>query len=466
MPDDNPLERALAHADTFLSGLADRPVCATASIVDLRTRLSRPLEDEGLPAGQVIDELVADASGGLLGSTGGRFFGWVIGGATPAAVAADWLTTAWDQNAAVSACSPAAAIVEEVCGGWLKDLLNLPSKASFGFVTGCQAAHTAALAAARHKVLDDRGWDVETRGLPGSPPIRLVASAGRHESIIRSARILGLGTDAIELVPCEESGAISLSALERALSADPSQPTILCLLAGELNTGAFDRFDRAIPLAKSIGAWVHIDGAFGLWAATSERHRHLLHGADAADSWATDGHKWLNLPFDSGIVFVADPAAHSAAFTQPTSYSAPIAGVRNQKDWNLEWSRRARGFAIYAALRSYGRQGLEDLIDRCCAHAARLVSGIGQLEGAEVLAQPIINQGLVRFLAKNGDHDTMTDKVVERVQAQGQAWFGGTTWRGQRAMRVSVCSWRTTEQDIVTAIDAVREAITDASLAP
>ncbi|MHA1564125.1 MAG: pyridoxal phosphate-dependent decarboxylase family protein [Alphaproteobacteria bacterium] len=227
--------------------------------------------------------------------------------------------------------------------------------------------------------------------------------------------------------------------------------------AGDLNTGAFDPFQEAIPLARHVNAWVHIDGAFGLWAAASDHYRHLLRGAEMADSWATDGHKWLNLPFDSGFVFVADPKAHSAALTQETSYSVPVEGARGQMNWNPEWSRRARGFTAYAALRSLGRNGLRDLVDRSCAHATRLVLEIGKLEGAEVLAQPIVNQGLVRFNDNNGD--AVTDEVISRIQEQGRAWFGGTTWRDQRAMRISVCSWRTTDEDIDIAVQAVRQAL-------
>jgi glutamate/tyrosine decarboxylase-like PLP-dependent enzyme len=459
MQDDHPLSRAFAHADAFLTEVAARPVCAAASPEELRSRLYRPIADEGVPDRRIIDELVADTRDGLLSSAGGRFFGWVIGGALPAAVAADWLTAVWDQNAAAPACSPASAVVEEICGDWLRELLGIPRTASFGFVTGCQAAHTTALAAARHSLLQGLGWDVERLGLSGAPPIRLVTSESRHESLIRAVRLLGLGTDAVERVSCEPSGSLSLSALERALGREPGQATIVGLQAGDLNTGAFDPFAEAIALARSKSAWVHIDGAFGLWAAASERFRHLLDGADKADSWATDGHKWLNIPFDSGFVFVADPQAHSAAFAQATSYAIPIEGIRNPMDWNPEWSRRARGYPVYAALRALGRRGLENLVDRCCAHAARLVADIGKLDGAEVLAHPIINQGLVRFLGRGGAHDATTDKVIAHVQRYGRAWFGGTTWRGQRAMRVSVCNWRTTNGDVDIAVDAVRQAL-------
>jgi len=454
------LDRAHAHATNYLNTLAERPVHPTATFDDLRNRLHIPLPDQGVPDSQVIDDLVADVSDGLMASSGGRFFGWVIGGTVPAAIAADWLTSVWDQNAAAPACSPASAIIEEVCGDWLKSLLGLPMDVSFGLVTGCQAAHTTALAAARHRLLTARGWNAETDGLYGAPPLRLITSESRHESLIRSMRLLGMGTKAIEHVDCNEDGSISLSTLGSALSHNTTTPTIVCLQAGDLNTGAFDDFKQAIPLAKRSGAWVHVDGAFGLWAAADSAHAHLMAGIEAADSWATDGHKMLNLPFDSGFVFIADPEAHSAALSQPTSYSARMEGVRNQKDWNLEWSRRARGYPVYAALRALGRRGVADMINTCCTHAKRLVRGLGEIDDVEVLADPIFNQGLVRFVSKTGEHDNYTDAVIARIQADGAAWFGGATWRHQRVMRVSVCSWRTTESDVETAIACVRRILT------
>jgi len=247
--------------------------------------------------------------------------------------------------------------------------------------------------------------------------------------------------------------------LEAALRRAGASPTIVWLQAGDLNTGIFDPFERACRVAHDAGAWVHIDGAFGLWAATSARYRHLLAGASEADSWATDGHKWLNLPFDSGLVFVAHPSAHRAAFAQEASYSVPREGLRNQKDWNPEWSRRGRGFAAYAAIRALGRSGIGAIVDRCCAHADRLVKAIGALPGAEIVAAPTINQGLVRFLSADGDHDRATDAVIRRIEAEGVAWFGGATWRGMRVMRISVCNWRTTDRDVEQALDAVSTAL-------
>ena len=454
------LDVAAAHAARYLESLPDRPIVATASVADLRRQLGKPLPENGMAAEAVIDELVRDTDGGILGSGSGRFFGWVIGGTLPVALAADWLTSAWDQNAASNATAPGEAVVEEVAGTWLKELFGIPSSASFAFVTGCQMAHTTALAAARHKLLRDRGWDVEKSGLAGAPAMRILTTENRHESIIRSARLLGLGAEAIEYVPSDAMGRMQVGELEAVLRRAGEAPTIVCLQAGDLNTGVFDPFEPACEAAHAAKAWVHIDGAIGLWVAASDRYRHLLKGVEAADSWATDGHKWLNLPFDSGLVFVAHAAAHRAAFAQDTSYSVPREGLRNQKDWNPEWSRRGRGFPVYAAMRGLGRAGIAALVDRCCGHAERLVRGIGQLPAAEVAAAPTINQGLVRFLSRDGNHDRLTDDVIGRIQSQGVAWFGGATWRGMRVMRVSVCNWLTTDDDIDRTIASVREALT------
>jgi glutamate/tyrosine decarboxylase-like PLP-dependent enzyme len=459
MSEHDVLKRAEEHAIAFLDGLPNRPVAATLGVDDLRRRIGRPLPAGPTDPVEVIDDLVRDVDGGLVGSTGGRFFGFVIGGALPVAQVADWLTSIWDQNGASYACSPAAAVVEEVCGTWLKELLGLPATASYALVTGCQMAHTTALAAARHRLLRDRGVDVEQNGLGGAPPLRILTSENRHESIIRAVRLLGIGTAAIELLPCDDLGGIRLEALTSSLDRSADRPTVVCLQAGDLNTGAFDPFERACALAHAARAWVHIDGAFGLWAATSARYRHLLAGVDQADSWATDGHKWLNLPFDSGFVFVADPASHSAVFAQPTSYAVPVAGAREPKDWNPEWSRRARGFAAYATIRSLGRSGVAEIVDRCCDLAARLVDGLAAMPGVEVLARPQINQGLVRFLAADGQHDRRTDRIIETIRDSGVAWFGGTTWRGKRAMRISVCNWRTTEDDVAQTLAAVRRIV-------
>jgi glutamate/tyrosine decarboxylase-like PLP-dependent enzyme len=460
-----PLEAALAQTLAHLDRLDSDPVGATVESQTLRQRLGKPLTEGGVPADQVISELVEDVQGGLLASPGGRFFGWVIGGSLPVALAADWLTSAWDQNAGHSACSPAAAVVEEVAGEWLKEILGLPHQASFALVTGCQMAHTTCLAAARHGVLAKHGWDVETKGLFGAPAIRIFSSDLRHETFERAVRLLGIGLSQITYLAADPSGRLPANALQQALARNSNTPTVVLLQAGDVNTGAFDAFESLIPIAKQHGAWVHVDGAFGLWAAASPRYRHLVEGVAQADSWATDGHKWLNVPYDCGYAIVAHKEDHRASMSHQASYlPADDGGMRNQLDWTPEWSRRARAFATYAALRQLGRKGVADLVERCCQHAYNLVMGIGQLPGAEVVAEPIVNQGLVRFLdPKNGatdaDHDRRTDEVIAAIVASGQAFFGGTTWRGRRAMRVSVSSWQTTAEDVQRVVRAVERVL-------
>lgn len=444
------LEAAARLAIDYLDSLDHRPVAQDHS--NLRERLSRPLADDGLPPEQVIAELVRDADPGIVASAGPRFFGWVIGGAVPSALAADWLSAAWDQNAALAASGPAAALVEEIAGDWLKQLLGLPAKASFAFVTGCQMAHVTCLAAARHALLEKRGWNVEEQGLAGAPAIRILSSEHRHGSFERAARLIGIGSKNIEPLPSDSDSRLQSDALAHALAQD-DRPTIVLLQAGEINTGSYDPFSDLIPIANRHDAWVHVDGAFGLWAAASPRHRHLVEGMNQADSWATDGHKWLNVPYDSGYAFIAHPEPHRASMSHRAPYLTHDDSMRDQMDWNPEWSRRARGFSTYAALRELGRNGVAALVDRCCDHARAIVDGIGALPGTEVLWRPSINQGLVRFL------DRPTDEVIAAIAATGEAFFSATTWRGMRAMRVSVCNWRTSEEDVRRTINAVATAL-------
>jgi glutamate/tyrosine decarboxylase-like PLP-dependent enzyme len=453
------LNRTVRHAVRYLDGLDDRPVAAQASVEQLRAALARPLDRQGADGERVIDELVAAVEPGLLASSGGRFFGWVIGGTLPAALAADWLTSTWDQNAAIVATSPAAAVVEEVVGSWLKQLLPIPAEASFALVTGSQMGHVTALAAARHHLLAADGWDVEARGLAGAPPIRLFASDLRHESIERAVRLLGIGTDSITRIPVDASGRLPLQVLREALGTAPHGPSIVCLQAGELNSGAFDDFQAGCELARRHGAWTHVDGAFGLWAGASSRLRHLFRGVELADSWVTDAHKWLNTPYDIGFAFTRHPYAHEGALKTGASYFSHDAVARDQMSWNPEWSRRARGFAVYAALASLGTEGVAELVERCVDHTRALVQRIAAFGDAEVLVEPVINQALVRFLAADGGHDARTEAVIAHLQQSGEAWFGATTWRGMRAMRISVCSWRTTEQDVERVANAVWSAL-------
>jgi glutamate/tyrosine decarboxylase-like PLP-dependent enzyme len=456
------LQAAARHALAHIENLDALPVAATASLETLRARLARPLADEGAPPEQVVEDLVQDSTGGIVASAGGRFYSWVIGGSVPAALAADWLTSAWDQNAGLYSAGPAAALVEEIAGEWLKELLGIPAGASFAFVTGCQMAHVTCLAAARHAVLERRGWDVEARGLSGAPTIRLLASRERHGSVKRAIRLLGMGSDNLTGLDTGDQGRLDPRALEQAFADDPDAPAIVILQAGELNTGVFDPFEELIPIARRHNAWVHVDGAFGLWANASSRFRHLCAGAGAADSWATDGHKWLNVPYDCGYAFVADPDAQRAAMSYQASYLKVERAAREQIDWNPEWSRRARGFATYAAIRQLGRSGIAGIVERCCDHARALTLGIGGLPGAEVLWEPVLNQGLVRFLDPNGqDHDRHTDEAIAAILTGGEAFFGGVTWRGMRAMRISLCNWMTSDQDMERVIRAVARAMED-----
>jgi glutamate/tyrosine decarboxylase-like PLP-dependent enzyme len=457
------LERALRHARAHLETLDEQPVAARTDLATLRARLNTPWTDEGVPAVQVIDELVAATAGGHHACAGGRFFGWVIGGSLPAALAADWLTSTWDQNAGLYACAPAATVTEEVCGAWLKDLFDLPAEASFALTTGCQLAHVTALAAARHAVLRDAGWDAEEQGLFGAPRVRIIVNEDRHGSIDRAVRHLGFGRASLQIVPLDPDGRLGAGSLAKALAAG-SGPTIVVLQAGDLHLGACDDYDALIPLAKAAGAWVHVDGAFGLWAKASPRWAHLMRGVEAADSWATDGHKWLNVPYDSGLAFVRDRAAHRAAMTLSASYLAPGGDARDPIDFTPEFSRRGRGFSVYAALRELGREGLADLIDRCCDHAAALAHGIAALPGAELIAGPGLNQAMVRFTdprpdASEADHARRTDAVIAAVNAGGEAFFSPSTWRGRRGMRISVSNWRTDARDVARAVEAVRAAL-------
>ena len=452
------LKRAAELAAEYIESFDHQKVSGESNPEALRKKLHKELTADGLPPLQVINELAQDARDGLLNSAGGRFFGWVIGGGIPVSIAADWLTSAWDQNAAAYACSPSAAIIEDVVAAWLKDILGLPKQASYAFVTGCQMAHVTALAAARHKILADRGWSVEEQGLAGSPPIRVLVGE-HHETLLRALRHLGIGTNAVVQVALKDDGTIDVAALKTELKKNPGAPTIVSLAAGDLNRGAFDPFADVCELAHAHNAWVHIDGAFGLWVASSPRYRHLVRGIEKADSWATDAHKWLNVPYDSGIAFVADPDSHRTAMTIPAAYKVEVDGVRDQIEWGPEWSRRARGIPIYAALRALGRKGVAEMIERCCDLTRDFVSQLGELPGVEVLTTPVINQGLVRFLDPDGDHDRRTDEVINRINAGGEAWFGPTVWNDMRVMRISLSNFRTTSHDIERAIAAIKKAM-------
>ena len=454
----------LQHALEYLEGLPDAPVGARAGLEELRTRLSGPIPKQGKDAKQVIDELVLHCRDGLIDSPGGRFFAWVIGGSVPAALAADWLTSTWDQNAGMFTVAPAAAVVEEVVGTWLLELLRLPSSASFALVTGCQMAHVTCLAAARNAVLTQQGWDVEEDGLIGAPPIRVITGDQRHGTIERALRILGLGRNAIVDIPVASDGQLKPEPLKAALASDPEKATIVLLQAGDINTGSFDPFHELIAIAKRYKAWVHVDGAFGLWANASPEYRHLCAGVELADSWATDGHKWLNVPYDCGYAFVADREAHYRSFSHRASYLNHSDEARDQVDWNPEYSRRGRGFASYAAISSLGSEGIADLVARSCRFAKRIVKEASLIPGVEAMWEPILNQGLLRFLASGNnsgteDHDRRTEEMTQRIVDSGEAFFACTTWRGMRCMRVSVCGWQTDDEAVTRTVTAIRASL-------
>jgi len=439
------LRRTAELAADYLDTLGERPVFPQVSPDELREALGGPLPDEPLPAEQVVDELAAAAEPGVVALGSGRYFGFVIGGELPAALAADWLTSAWDQNAGLYAGGPSASVVEQVTREWLVDLLGLPAESSIGFVTGTQLAHVTGLAAARRHVLDAVGWDVGANGLNGAPPLRVLVGEKRHVTVDRALRLLGLGAPTV--VAADSQGRLVPEALREALG---DGPTIVCAQAGEVNTGAFDPLPEIADACEAAGAWLHVDGAFGIWAAVSPRLRHLVAGLERADSWTTDAHKWLNVPYDSGIVLCRHPESHRAAMTVAAAYLVQDEGaqrVRDEVDWVPEFSRRARGFSVYAALRSLGRSGLVELVERCCDGAARFAERIVELDGVELLNEVVLNQVLFRFAS-----DEQTDDVLARVQASGRIWLSGTTWDGRKAIRVSVSNWQTTDEEIDLAV--------------
>ena len=448
---EGPLTEAFERATTYLAGLPERRVGPRATAAELRRALGGTLPTGPTDPRDVIAHLAKGVEDGLLPSGSGRFFGFVFGGATPASLAADWLTATWDQNAGLYAASPAAAVVEEVAADWLVELFGLPRGTSVGFVTGAQMANFTGLAAARHEVLRRVGWDVERDGLIGAPPIRVLAGAERHDTVDRALRFLGLGTNCIVPIDVDDQGRMRADALSEALQ---DGPQIVCAQAGNVNTGAVDPIAEICDLARAAGAWVHVDGAFGLWAAVSEKLRPLVDGIDRADSWATDAHKWLNVPYDSGLVLCAHPEPHRAAMSIRAAYLIQDEnGERDSLDFNPEFSRRARGFAVYAAIRALGSSGIAEIVDRCHAMARRFADTLAA-NGVAVLNDVVLNQVLVRF----GD-DALTRRVVGAVQQEGTCWMSGTTWQGKAAMRISVTNWTTDESDIDRSAAAVLRSL-------
>jgi glutamate/tyrosine decarboxylase-like PLP-dependent enzyme len=447
-------ELALAH----LQGLPDRPVGPRASAAQLRAALGGDLPEESSDAREVVAGLAAAAGPGVAGTAGGRYFGFVVGGSTPAALAADWLTSAWDQNAGLYVLAPAAAVVEEVAGRWVTELLGLPPGSSVGFVTGAQMANFTALSIALREVLGRAGWDVDARGLWGAPRPRVLVGGQRHTTIDRALRFLGVGREAIVPVDVDDAGRMRAPALAAALAGHDG-PAIVCTQVGNVNGGASDPVGELSDLAHGHGAWVHVDGAFGLWAAASPRLRHLVAGVERADSWATDAHKWLNVPYDSGLVICAHPRAHRAAMGVRAAYLQHDPDERDGIDYHPDFSRRARGVAVYAALRALGRRGVAEQVERSCRLAARFADGLAAADGVEVLGPVELNQVLVRFRAPGGsgaeDDDEHTRRVVERVQRDGTCWLSGTTWGGRAAMRVSISNWSTDEADVDRSVAAI-----------
>jgi len=449
---DDPAARAAELAGAWLGSLRERPVGIPVGPAELRARLGGPLGEAGQEPVGLITELAAALEPGLVATAGPRYFGFVTGGSLPTALAADWLVSAFDQNAAMYVMSPAAAVVEEITAAWLLDLLGLPPQAAVGFVTGAQMANFSCLAAARNALLAAAGWDVAADGLRDAPELTVVVGEQAHVTLLQALRLLGLGTARARRVAADDQGRIIAGELRRVL-ADAPGPVLVCAQAGEVNTGAFDPLPEIAAAVSEHGrAWLHVDGAFGLWAAASPALRGLTAGAELADSWASDAHKWLNVPYDCGLAIVRDPAALTAALGKNASY-LPASALRDPFAFTPEASRRARALPVYAALRSLGRRGVAELIERCCALARLASAELCSGGTAELLNDVVLNQVLFRVPG------AQPAAVIERVQRGGTCWLGGTSWGGEPAIRFSVSNWSTTEDDIHQSVAAIRAAI-------
>ena len=447
------LERVLEEATGFLDGLPGRRVAARTDVEGVAAALRRPLPDEGVEPLEVIEELIAGAEPGVVAMPSPRFFGWVMGGVLPATLAADWLTSTWDQNAGLLVSSPAAAGAEWVASEWLLDLLGLPTTSAVGFVTGAMIANFTCLAAARHDVFRRAGWDVERNGLHEAPPVTVIVGEERHETVDVALRFLGLGEGRSVAVPADDQGRIRLDALADTFAKVGDNPLIVCLQAGNVHSGSFDPIADAVDLAHRHGAWVHVDGAFGLWAATSPQYRQLVAGVERADSWATDAHKTLNVPYDSGIAIVAKAEAMYAAMGVHAAYL--IQDERPDPFSTVpEFSRRARGFTVWAALRSLGRRGVAEMVERFCAHARHFAAGLAEMDGVRVVNDVVFTQVCVSF-----GTDEVTREVAARLLKDGTAWMTPSTWHGQAVLRISVSNWRTTDEDVDRTLAAVRRVL-------
>jgi glutamate/tyrosine decarboxylase-like PLP-dependent enzyme len=434
----NSAERALR----YLENINDRRVFPAQEALAGLARLGGTVPEKPEDMAAIIQLLDEVGSPATVATTGGRYFGFVVGGALPATVAAHWLADAWDQNACLHALSPVAAYLEEVVLRWLLDLLGLPAECGGAFVTGAQMANFTCLAAARHAVLEQAGWNVELDGLNGAPPITVVVGEEVHATVLKALSLLGLGRNRVMRVPADAQGRMRPDAIPMIQA-----PAIICVQAGNVNTGAFDPLESICEFAQEHRAWVHVDGAFGLWAALSDNRKHLLKGVASADSWAADAHKWLNVPQDSGIAIVKDSGALRAAMTIKAAYLNSTDG-REPMQWTPESSRRARAVEIWAAIRSLGREGLSELIERNCRQAVMFADGFRRA-GFEVLNDVVLNQVLVSF----GTRDI--NRIIKAVQADGTCWCGSTVWHGRPAMRISVSSWATTENDVERSLAAL-----------
>lgn len=458
-PDWKPLlARTCTIATEFLAGLPERAVAPRSDAAAMLAALDRPLPDAPADPEAVIDELARLVDPGLTAMPSGRFFGWVIGGGLPSAVAADWLTTVWDQNTGSGEGTPAAAVIEHVTLRWIADALELPAR-SGALVTGAQMASFVGLAVGRTEVLRAVGWDLERDGLAGAPPVEVVVGAERHGTIDRALRMLGFGTRQVRVVPADREGRMRADQL--ALAGDG--PVIVCVQAGNVNGGAFDPLPAIAEQVQTAKArrpiWVHVDGAFGLWARVAPARRALVDGAELADSWSTDAHKWLNTPYDCGIALVRDADAHRRVFRGGAAYLPGEVTVPNPFDHTPELSRRARGFALWAALRELGRRGLGELVERSCTLAQRFAAGLAALPGVEVMNEVVLNQLVVRFRDPRGrDDDAHNRALLARVLADGTCYPSATTWRGVAALRISVSNWSTDEDDVDRSIAAIARA--------
>ena len=442
------LNNVQQHASAWFASLAERLVHAAAPPEELREMLGGGLPQRGIEADEIVATLAKAGMRGTVATTGPRYFGFVIGGSVPAAVAADWLVSCWDQNGAVYAMSPLVSVIEDVTGSWLRQLAGLPPTMSVGFVTGCQMANFTGLAAARHRVLKTAGWDVEAKGLFGAPPIDVFVNEEAHYTIAMALRLLGLGAERVCRIPTDAQGRMRADELSEGLRGRRG-PCIVCAQAGNVNTGACDPLAEIAERAKEHGAWLHVDGAFGLWAAASPERAHLVRGIDQADSIATDAHKWLNVPYDCGIVFCADETAHRNAMSLAAAYIVATGSQRDPHDFVPEASRRARAVPVYAALRSLGREGLAGLIERNCRQACRFADALSAA-GYEVLNEVVLNQVLVSFGTAE-----QTRRTISAIQEEGTCWCGGTIWKGRTAMRISVSNWSTSDEDVEKSIEAI-----------